>query len=98
MLVLELGYNKPLSWNRYISLHATTQVAYYSYLSVLNKYRHTKEYGGVLDNPYYLQVFHTNEDGVVLGNAIQDSQHEIHLRKSRMRLTFKYFPAISSQS
>ena len=31
----------------------------------------------MLDNPYYLQVLHTNEDGVVLGNNIQNYQLEI---------------------
>ena len=37
---------------------------------------------------YSLQVFQTNEDRVVLGNSIKDSQHEIPLRESRTRPPF----------
>ena len=35
---------------------------------------------GVLDNPHSLQLLHSNEDGVVLGTNIQDSQCDITLR------------------
>ena len=53
-LCLRLRYNQPLARNRYISLHATTQVAYYFYLYIIRNYYRTNEDGGVLDNPYYL--------------------------------------------
>ena len=86
-LVLGLRSNQPLAHSRYISLHATTRVAYYFYFYLLCKYYQTNEDGGVLENLYYLQVFHTNKDGVVLGNPIQDTQHEISSRESIMRFT-----------
>ena len=54
----------PRARNRYISIHETTRVDYYFYFYVISKCYHTKKYGGVLGNPYYLQVFHTNKDGV----------------------------------
>ena len=64
----------------YISLHTNTRVAYYFNLHVIHNYYHTNKDGGMLYSPYSLQVFHTNEDGVVLGNTIQDPQLEINLR------------------
>ena len=70
----------------YISLHATTRVAYYIYFYVICKSYHTTEDGVVLDNPYSSQVFHTNKDRVVFGNHIQDSQRDIPLRESRIRV------------
>ena len=41
-------------------MHVTTLVAYYFYFYALRNYYHANKYGGVLDNPYYLQVFYTN--------------------------------------
>ena len=41
----------------------------------------------LLENSYSSQVLHTSEDGVVLGNPINDSQRDIPLRESRMRLS-----------
>ena len=35
--------------------------------------------------PYYLQVLHTNEYGIVLVNPIQDTQRKINLREYIMR-------------
>ena len=79
-LGLGLRSNQPLACNRYISLHTNSRAAYYLYLYVLCNYYHTNEDGGVLDNPYSLQLFHTNEYGLVLGNHIQDPQLYITLR------------------
>ena len=83
-LRLWLRSNHPRSCNRYKSLYATTLVASYFYFYVLCNYYHTHENRGVLDNPYYSQVLHTNKYGIVLGTPIQDSQHEITLREPRM--------------
>ena len=82
---LGLSANQPLSRNRYKSLHVTTQVAYYFYFYILRKYYQIYKDGVVLDNPYYLQVLHTNEDGVVLGTPIQYSKRDIPLGGSIMR-------------
>ena len=60
------------------------RVAYYFYFYILCKYYHNNKDGVVLDHSYPLQVFHTDEDGVVIGNTIQDSQREIPLRESRI--------------
>ena len=79
-LGLGLQSNQPLTRNRYISLHATTQVDYYFYFYVLCKYYHTNEDKGVLENPYSSQVLHTNKYGLMLGNPIQDYQRKIPLR------------------
>ena len=74
VLRLWLQSNKPLSRNRYKSLHATTIVDSYFYFYVLHKYCHTHKDGAVLDNPYYSKVLHTTKYGVVLGTPIQYSQ------------------------
>ena len=71
--------NQPLAHNKYKPIHSNTRVASYFYLYIIYKYYITHEDGGVLDNPYSLQVLHINEDGVLLGTTIQDYQREIPL-------------------
>ena len=75
-LGLGLLSNQPPARNRYISLHATTWVTYF-FKCVICKYYNNNKDGVLLDNTYSYQVFHTNEDRVLLGNPIQDSQHKI---------------------
>ena len=75
-LGLGLQSNQPPARNRYISLHATTWVTYF-FKCVICKYYNNNKDGVLLDNTYSYQVFHTNEDRVLLGNPIQDSQHKI---------------------
>ena len=53
----------------YITPHDYTS-CFFFYFYVLCKYYHTHEEGGVLDNPYSLQVYHASKDGVVLGMFI----------------------------
>ena len=55
-LWLRLWSNRSLACNRYVSLHATKQVACYFYFYVLREYYHTNKDRRVLDNPYSLQV------------------------------------------
>ena len=85
-LYLGLGLcpNQPLAFSRYISLHVTTRVAHHFYFYVLCKHYHTNKDKVVLDNLYSLQVLHTTQYGVVLGNPIQYSQRDTNLREYRI--------------